>query len=206
MTSTRNSACTTPASGLVAPLRMLVAVRAMAPVAANPPNNGARMFATPWPISSWFESWRVPVMPSATTAVSSDSMAPSNAMANAGPTSCRTVAERQCRPRECRQLARNAAEGAADRGDARELPDRLHGRRQRAWRAAAPARARARGTFAEHAVAGAQDRQRTRRRCRVVARCGCRSACTSADELLVKVQARSAPDAGRRNPSTGRPR
>ena len=42
-----------------------------------------------WPTSSWFESWRVPVMPSATTAVSSDSIAPNKAMANAGPTSCR---------------------------------------------------------------------------------------------------------------------
>ena len=29
-----------PATGLVAPLRMLVAVRAMAPVAAKPPNSG----------------------------------------------------------------------------------------------------------------------------------------------------------------------
>ena len=77
-----------PASGLVAPLRMLVAVRAMAPVAAKPPNSGAMMLAAPWPMSSWFESWRAPVMPSATTAVSSDSMAPNKAMAKAGPTSC----------------------------------------------------------------------------------------------------------------------
>ena len=36
-----------PASGLVAPLRMLVAVRASAPVAANPPNSGAMMLAMP---------------------------------------------------------------------------------------------------------------------------------------------------------------
>ena len=42
-----------PASGLVAPLRTLVAVRAIAPVAAKPPNIGVSMFATPWPISSW---------------------------------------------------------------------------------------------------------------------------------------------------------
>ena len=89
ITSTSNSACTTPATGLVAPLRMLVAVRAMAPVAAKPPNSGVMILATPWPMSSWLESCRVPVMPSATTAVSSDSMAPNKAMAKAGPTSCR---------------------------------------------------------------------------------------------------------------------
>ena len=79
-----------PASGLVAPLRTFVAVRAIAPVAAKPPNTGASTFATPCPISSWFGLCRVPVMPSATTAVSSDSMAPSSAIANAGPTSWMT--------------------------------------------------------------------------------------------------------------------
>ncbi len=73
-----------PAKGLVPPLRMFVAVRAMAPVAAKPPNSGATMLAIPWPISSWFELWRVPAMPSATTADRSDSIAPSNAMVNAG--------------------------------------------------------------------------------------------------------------------------
>ena len=76
-----------PASGPVAPLRTLVAVRAIAPVAAKPPNSGAAMLAMPWPISSWFESCRVPAMPSATTADSSDSIAPSIAIVNAGPSS-----------------------------------------------------------------------------------------------------------------------
>ena len=109
-----------PASGLVAPLRMLVAVRAMAPVAAKPPNSGAMMLAAPWPMSSWFESWRAPVMPSATTAVSSDSMAPNKAMAKAGPTSCSRSESGDRRPREAGQRARNAAERAADGGDARE--------------------------------------------------------------------------------------
>ncbi len=90
MTSTRKTECTMPASGLVAPLRTLVAVRAIAPVAAKPPNTGVSTFATPWPISSWFGLCRVPVMPSTTTAVSSDSMAPSSAIANAGPTSWMT--------------------------------------------------------------------------------------------------------------------
>jgi hypothetical protein len=36
-----------PASGLVPPLRILVAVRAIAPVAAIPPNSGERMLAMP---------------------------------------------------------------------------------------------------------------------------------------------------------------
>ena len=71
---------------------MLVAVRPIAPVAAKPPNNGAAMLAMPCPISSWLESWRVPAMPSATTADSSDSMAPSIAIVNAGPISSMTRA------------------------------------------------------------------------------------------------------------------
>lgn len=44
-----------PASGLVPPLRTFVAVRAIAHVAAKPPNSGATMFATPCPISSCAE-------------------------------------------------------------------------------------------------------------------------------------------------------
>ncbi len=66
---------------------MLVAVRAIAPVAAKPPNNGASRFARPCPTSSWFESCLKSVMPSATTADSSDSIAPSIAIVMAGPTS-----------------------------------------------------------------------------------------------------------------------
>src|SRR3546814_2767145 len=50
----------------------LVAVRAMAPVAAIPPNSGRIRLATPWPMSSWFESCRVPAIPSATVADSSE--------------------------------------------------------------------------------------------------------------------------------------
>jgi hypothetical protein len=36
-----------PATGVRAPDRTLVAVRAMAPVAGSPPNNGETMLATP---------------------------------------------------------------------------------------------------------------------------------------------------------------
>jgi hypothetical protein len=49
-------ACATPATGLLAPLRMFVAVRAMAPVAGMPPKIDARQFAMPCPTSSLFES------------------------------------------------------------------------------------------------------------------------------------------------------
>jgi len=67
----------------------LVALRAMAAVAVMPPNSGATRLPSPWPISSPLGSWLLPVMPSATTAQSSDSMAPSMAMAKAGASSLR---------------------------------------------------------------------------------------------------------------------
>src|SRR5260370_31007381 len=48
-----------PAIGVWAPARMLVAVRAMAPVAGRPPNNGDTIFATPWPNNSTLGVWRL---------------------------------------------------------------------------------------------------------------------------------------------------
>ncbi len=45
------------------------------------------MFATPWATSSMFERCRPPIIPSATTADSNDSIAASIAMVNAGPAS-----------------------------------------------------------------------------------------------------------------------
>ncbi len=71
------------ARGERAPERTLVAVRASAPVAAMPPKKGATMLPAPWATSSASGSCEPPVMPSATTAESSDSMAPSMAMAKA---------------------------------------------------------------------------------------------------------------------------
>jgi hypothetical protein len=56
---------------------MFVAVRAMAPVAGRPPNNGETKLATPWAISSTFGLWRSPLIRSATTADINDSIAPS---------------------------------------------------------------------------------------------------------------------------------
>ena len=85
MNTSSVSACTTPAMGEWAPLRMLVTVRAMVPVTAMPPNSGVAKLAMPWAISSWLGSWRSWVMPSATRAHSSDSMAPRKATASVGP-------------------------------------------------------------------------------------------------------------------------
>ena len=72
-----------PATGVRPPLLMFVAVRAMAPVAGSPPKSGERIFAIPWPISSLFESCFAPIIPSATTAERSDSMAARTAMETA---------------------------------------------------------------------------------------------------------------------------
>ena len=75
---------------------MLVAVRASAPVAAMPPNSGHKTLATPSATSSALGSCLVPDMPSETTAASSDSMAPSMAMANAGPMSACSRPNEKC--------------------------------------------------------------------------------------------------------------
>ena len=74
-----------PATGDCAPARILVAVRAMAPVAGKPPNIGETMLAIPWPISSTLGLWRSLLMRSDTTADISDSIAPSMATVKAGP-------------------------------------------------------------------------------------------------------------------------
>ena len=64
-----------------APSRMFADVRAMAPVAGMPPKITEPILAIPCPISSQFDRWRCPVIPSATRAESSDSIAPNNAIA-----------------------------------------------------------------------------------------------------------------------------
>lgn len=69
---------------------MFVAVRAIAPVAGMPPKIGA-MFATPYATSSMFDLWRVPIMPSATTAERRDSMAASSAIVIDGGISSRML-------------------------------------------------------------------------------------------------------------------
>src|SRR5436309_716746 len=72
-----------PATGVCAPARMLVAVRAIAPVAGNPPNIGEKILATPCPINSTFGLWRSLLIRSETTADMRDSIAPSIATVKA---------------------------------------------------------------------------------------------------------------------------
>src|SRR5260370_15158837 len=74
-----------PAIGVWAPARMLVAVRAMAPVAGRPPNNGDTIFATPWPNNSTLGLWRSLLLRADTTAAMIDSLAPNIATVTAGP-------------------------------------------------------------------------------------------------------------------------
>ena len=69
-----------PATGVLPPLLILVIVRAMAPVAGMPPNNGVIRLAVPCAISSVFDSCLSPVTPSATVADSNDSIAPNTAI------------------------------------------------------------------------------------------------------------------------------
>ena len=90
------SACVIPATGVRPPFFTFVAVRAIAPVAGIPPNSGATRFAAPWATSSMFDRWRPPIMPSETTAESSDSTAPRSAMVNAGAISDWICASERC--------------------------------------------------------------------------------------------------------------
>ena len=78
-------AWTIPATGELPPWRIFVAVRAIAPVDAIPPNNGANILANPCPNNSVLDSCLVPLIPSATTADNKDSIAPSMAIVKAGP-------------------------------------------------------------------------------------------------------------------------
>src|SRR3989338_7458771 len=72
-----------PARGVLAPVLILVAVLAIAPVAGIPPNNTAPIFAIPCAISSQFDLCLFPVIPSATTADRRDSIPAKNAMVKA---------------------------------------------------------------------------------------------------------------------------
>ena len=93
MAPSTTTAWKTAEKGERAPARMFVAVRASAPVAAMPPKKGATRLPMPRPTSSALGSCRLPVMPSAMTAESRDSMAPSMAMAKAEAASCFTVSK-----------------------------------------------------------------------------------------------------------------
>src|SRR2546428_2944598 len=70
--------------GDAAPFLILVAVRAIAPVAGMPPKRGVTILAIPCPMSSRLLLCLLPDMPSATTADNKDSIPPSMAITNAG--------------------------------------------------------------------------------------------------------------------------
>jgi len=78
------SAWMIPVIGERLPLCTVADVRAIAPVAGSPPKRGQTRFSTPCTIYSVLLSCRSPASPSATTAESKDSIAPSSALAVAG--------------------------------------------------------------------------------------------------------------------------
>src|SRR5262249_41697123 len=75
------------ATGDLAPERILVAVRAMAPVAGIPPTSGTAILAIPCATSSTLGLCLSPLIRSETTADISDSIAPKSATVNAGESS-----------------------------------------------------------------------------------------------------------------------
>ena len=113
-TTSSVSAWIMPATGVRPPVRMLVAVRAIAPVAGMPPKNGATMLAMPCAISSWLGSWRSSICASATRADSSDSMAPSSAIVMVGAMRLRSVDSEMSGHANAGSCLRNAAEARAD--------------------------------------------------------------------------------------------
>ena len=76
--------CTIPAIGVRPPFLTFAAVRAIAPVAGIPPKIPEKIFPTPCPISSAFDLWVSPIIPSETTAESRDSIPARIAIVNAG--------------------------------------------------------------------------------------------------------------------------
>ena len=111
------SAWIIPATGVCAPERMLVAVRAIAPVAGSPPNSGDTMLATPCANSSTFG-----VVPVAAHAIGDDRRQQRLDRAEHRHRQRRRE-QRQDQVRaelrhvELRQAGRNAAEARADRLD-----------------------------------------------------------------------------------------
>src|SRR5699024_7480702 len=79
-----NTLLKTPEQRLTAPLLIFVAVRAIAPAAGIPPNKGVMILAKPCPNNALFDRCCFPVIPSATTADSKDSIPPSMAITKAG--------------------------------------------------------------------------------------------------------------------------
>jgi hypothetical protein len=99
-----------PATGDCAPERMLVAVRAIAPVAGSPPKSGEAIFATPCPINSTLGLCRSLLMRSETTADMSDSIAPEQRHGHSGSEQAVNQIRMKLRNGQVRQATRDTAE------------------------------------------------------------------------------------------------
>ena len=86
-TSSTVAAVTTPASRVRPPAPRLTMVASVEPDTGSPPTQAEPMLPSPWPMSSRVLSWRVLVFMSATTEVSSVSMAASTLNVKAGTSS-----------------------------------------------------------------------------------------------------------------------
>ena len=106
-----------PATGVRPPFLTFVAVRAIAPVAGMPPKRPAAMFAMPWPTSSTLDLCRLPIMPSATTAESSDSIAAEQRDGDGRREELAHPVERDGRQARSRDRRVDLAEARADRLD-----------------------------------------------------------------------------------------
>ena len=80
----RSSARSAPDTRVRPPARMLVTVPMVAPAPGSAPKSPATMLPIPWPTSSRFGSWRVPVSESAMREVRRLSTEPSRARMSAG--------------------------------------------------------------------------------------------------------------------------
>ena len=92
----------------------IVAVRAMVPVTHIRRRKHQPILATPWATSSQLDRCLRPVMPSATTAESRLSIAPSRAIANASGKAERICRQVKGRQRRGRQRMWHSAEARAD--------------------------------------------------------------------------------------------
>ena len=84
---------TTPAIGVRPPFLTLAAVLAIAPVAGMPPKSPEKILPRPWPTSSALDLCVSPIIPSDTTAESSDSIPARIAIVKAGEISLLTISK-----------------------------------------------------------------------------------------------------------------
>ena len=140
----------------------------------------------PCPTSSWLGSCLVPIMPSATVAESSDSIAPSRATATAGCRSSSTGPRSAAGSSSGGSPTRNAAEDRPDGRDARRVEDRDSRRSRRRAPPSVRESCRRTGIRGQRATSS-----RLAMPSAVVAGCRCGSASSSCGQLLVERRRRS---------------